>query len=208
MILCDYDIIKLGQAGMIDPFVPYQVRVTSSEFIVNTETTSMIAVEPNYKVISYGVSSYGYDIRVSNEFKVFKNSLSRIVDPKNLDTGCFDDVEVNAEAPNNYIIIPPNSFALARTVEHFNIPRDVTVLCVGKSTYARVGIIVNTTPFEAGWRGHATMEISNSTPLPVKVYANEGIAQAIFFRGNPCLTSYADRKGKYQDQTGITLPRM
>jgi dCTP deaminase len=154
-------------------------------------------------VVSYGVSSYGYDVRVADEFKVFTNVHSAVVDPKNLDPRSFVDFK------SAICIIPPNSFALARTVEYFRIPRDVLVVCVGKSTYARCGIIINVTPLEPEWEGIVTLEISNTTPLPAKIYANEGIAQMLFFQGNePCTNSYADKKGKYQGQTGLTLPRM
>jgi dCTP deaminase len=154
-------------------------------------------------VISYGVSSYGYDLRVSDEFKIFTNVNSAIIDPKAFDERSF--VSVQAES----VIIPPNSFALARSVEYFRITRDVLTICVGKSTYARCGIIVNVTPFEPEWEGFVTLEISNTTPLPAKVYANEGLCQILFFRGDqPCETSYADRKGKYQKQQGIVLPKL
>ncbi len=154
-------------------------------------------------VISYGVSSYGYDIRVSNKFKIFTNVLCAIVDPKNFDKRSFIDYE------GEFCIIPPNSFALAMTVEYFRIPKFVLTLCVGKSTYARCGIIVNVTPFEPEWEGYATLEISNTTPLPAKVYANEGIAQVIFFEADEeCSFSYKDKKGKYQNQRDITLPRV
>ena len=154
-------------------------------------------------VISYGLSSYGYDIRVANEFKIFTNVNSTIVDPKNFDEQSFVDFK------GDVCIIPPNSFALARTVEYFRIPRNVLTLCVGKSTYARCGIIVNVTPFEPEWEGFATLEISNTTPLPGKIYANEGIAQVVFFESDePCEVSYADKKGKYQAQRDITLPRI
>lgn len=168
--------------GMIEPFSPSQVR----------EGT-----------ISYGASSFGYDIRVAPEFKVFTNVFNVVVDPKAFDDRSF--VDVNGPT----CIIPPNSFALARTVEYFRVPRDVLVLCVGKSTYARCGIIVNVTPLEPGWEGFLTLEISNTTPLPAKIYADEGIAQLLFFRGveEPEVT-YADRKGKYQNQVGVTLPRL
>ena len=153
--------------------------------------------------ISYGVSSYGYDIRVSNEFKVFTDVYNTVVDPKSFDEKSFVTI-VGDEC-----IIPPNSFALARTVEYFRIPRSTVTVCVGKSTYARCGIIVNVTPFEPEWEGHVTLEISNTTPLPARIYANEGIAQVLFFEGDEeCDISYADKKGKYQNQTGITLPRM
>ncbi len=168
--------------GMIDPFEPAQVRGKS---------------------VSYGLSSFGYDIRVAGEFKVFTNVHNLIVDPKSFDERSFVDVE----GPE--CIIPPNSFALARTVEYFRIPRDVLVLCVGKSTYARCGIIVNVTPLEPTWEGFLTLEISNTTPLPARIYGNEGIAQLVFFQGDePPEVAYADRKGKYQHQTGVTLPRL
>ena len=154
-------------------------------------------------VVSYGLSSYGYDIRVADEFKVFTNINSTVVDPKNFDARSFVDVKADV------CIIPPNSFALAKTVEYFRIPRDVLTVCVGKSTYARCGLIVNVTPFEPEWEGFVTLEISNTTPLPAKVYANEGIAQVLFFQGDePCEVSYADKKGKYQRQQGLTLPKL
>ncbi|MDE0291665.1 MAG: dCTP deaminase [Candidatus Dadabacteria bacterium] len=167
---------------MIDPFVEGQV---------------------SKGVISYGLSSYGYDIRVSNEFKVFTNLHSAVVDPKNFDPNSFVEIE------NDYCIIPPNSFALAKTVEYFRIPRSTVTVCVGKSTYARCGIIVNVTPFEPEWEGYVTLEISNTTPIPAKIYSNEGIAQVLFFEGDEeCQISYADKKGKYQKQTGITHPKI
>src|SRR5205823_11660375 len=154
-------------------------------------------------VISYGVSSYGYDIRVADEFKVFTNVYNTVVDPKNFDPRSF--VDIKAEV----CIIPPNSFALARTIEYFRIPRDILTVCLGKSTYARCGIIVNVTPFEPEWEGHVTIEISNTTPLPAKIYANEGIAQVLFFESDEeCEVSYRDRAGKYQGQRGITLARL
>jgi dCTP deaminase len=168
--------------GMIEPFEDRQVRAG---------------------VISYGLSSYGYDIRVADEFKVFTNINSTVVDPKNFDARSFVDVKADI------CIIPPNSFALAKTVEYFRIPRDVLTVCVGKSTYARCGLIVNVTPFEPEWEGFVTLEISNTTPLPAKVYANEGISQVLFFQSDEiCEVSYADKKGKYQRQQGLTLPRM
>ena len=171
-----------AEHGMISPFEASQVRKG---------------------VVSYGVSSYGYDIRVADEFKVFTNINNTVVDPKNFDDRSFVDMKTDV------CIIPPNSFALARTVEYFKIPRNVITLCLGKSTYARCGIIVNVTPFEPEWEGTATLEISNTTPLPAKIYANEGIAQLIFLRGERvCATSYADKNGKYQDQAGLTLPRV
>ena len=168
--------------GMIEPFEDRQVREG---------------------VISYGLSSYGYDIRVADEFKVFTNINSTVVDPKNFDARSFVDVKADV------CIIPPNSFALAKTVEYFRIPRDVLTVCVGKSTYARCGLIVNVTPFEPEWEGYVTLEISNTTPLPAKVYSNEGISQVLFFQSDePCEVSYADKKGKYQGQKGLTLPRL
>lgn len=155
-------------------------------------------------VISYGVSSYGYDVRVANEWKIFTNVMNDIVDPKQLSPTSFVDYV------GDTCIIPPNSFVLARTVEHFTIPRDILAICLGKSTYARCGLIVNVTPLEPEWQGHITIEISNTTPLPARVYANEGIAQILFLRSDnaPCVTSYADRKGRYQDQKGIVLPHV
>ena len=167
---------------MIEPFVDDQVREG---------------------VISYGVSSYGYDVRVGSDFKVFTNVYNTVVDPKNFDPKSF--VDITAEV----CIIPPNSFALASTIEYFRIPRDILTVCLGKSTYARCGIIVNVTPFEPEWEGHVTIEISNTTPLPAKIYANEGLAQVLFFQGDePCEKSYKDKKGKYQAQRGVTLPKI
>ena len=186
-ILCDTQIIELAQNGMIEPFEAGQVRQN----------------EAGNRVISYGTSSYGYDLRVSNEFKIFTNVNNSIVDPKEFCEDSFVDMTTDM------CIVPPNSFALARSVEYFRIPRDVLTVCLGKSTYARCGIIVNVTPFEPEWEGHVTLEISNTTPLPAKVYANEGLAQVLFFQANqPCETSYKDRGGKYQGQTGITIPKM
>lgn len=172
------------QHGMIQPFVSRQVKQQSQA-----------------GVISYGVSSYGYDVRCSNEFKIFTNINSSIVDPKNFDSNSFVDVV------SDVCIIPPNSFALARTVEYFKIPRSVLTVCLGKSTYARCGIIVNVTPLEPEWEGHVTLEFSNTTPLPAKIYANEGVAQMLFFESDEvCEVSYLDRSGKYQGQRGVTLP--
>ena len=154
-------------------------------------------------VISFGVSSYGYDIRVADEYKIFTNVYSAVVDPKNFDPKSMVDFT------GNVCVIPPNSFALARTVEYFRIPKDVLTICVGKSTYARCGIIVNVTPFEPEWEGYVTLEISNTTPLPARIYSNEGIAQVLFFQGDsPCETTYADKKGKYQKQQNIVLPKL
>ncbi len=179
--------------GMIEPFVDCQVK-TSPNPSGNKKTD---------QVISYGLSSYGYDLRLSNEFKVFTNVYNSIVDPKNFTEDSFVDMT------GNECIIPPNSFALARSIEYFRIPRNVLTICLGKSTYARCGIIVNVTPFEPEWEGHVTIEISNTTPLPAKVYAGEGIAQVIFFQtADVCEVSYADRKGKYMKQTGITVPKV
>jgi dCTP deaminase len=154
-------------------------------------------------IISYGVSSYGYDVRVADEFKVFTNINSDTVDPKNFPATSFVDIKADS------ILIPPNSFALARTVEYFRIPRNILTICLGKSTYARCGIIVNVTPFEPEWEGYATLEISNTTPLPARIYANEGIAQVVFLEASEsCEVSYRDKKGKYQAQSDITLPRI
>lgn len=170
--------------GMITPYEPRQVRDTSRG-----------------RVISFGTSSYGYDVRCSSEFKIFTNINSTIVDPKNFDERSFIDVD------SDVCIIPPNSFALARTVEYFRIPRNVLTICLGKSTYARCGIIVNVTPLEPEWEGHVTLEFSNTTNLPAKIYANEGVAQFIFLEADEvCAMSYKDKSGKYQGQTGVTLP--
>jgi dCTP deaminase len=174
---------------MISPFEPNQIKQNAA----------------GERMVSYGTSSYGYDIRCSKEFKLFTNINSTIVDPKNFDPNSF--VEVNAD----FCIIPPNSFALARTVEYFKIPRNVLTICLGKSTYARCGIIVNVTPFEPEWEGYVTLEFSNTTPLPAKIYANEGCAQVLFFEADAddvCETSYKDRGGKYQGQVGVTLPKI
>ena len=171
---------------MIEPFSENQVRLG----------------ENGNKLISYGVSSYGYDVRCSNEFKVFTNIHSAVVDPKSFDEKSFVDIE------SDICVIPPNSFALARTVEYFKIPRNVLTVCLGKSTYARCGIIVNVTPLEPEWEGHVTLEFSNTTNLPAKIYAGEGVAQMLFFESDEeCEISYKDRGGKYQGQTGVTLPK-
>ncbi len=170
--------------GMIEPFADSQVREG---------------------VISYGVSSYGYDMRVAREYRIFTNVLSAVVDPKEFDQDSFVEFE------GDTCIVPPNSFALARSVEYFRIPRNVLTICVGKSTYARCGIITNVTPFEPEWEGHVTLEISNTTPLPARIYSNEGIAQVLFFEADAddtCEISYLDKKGKYQAQRGVTLPRL
>jgi dCTP deaminase len=180
----DHWIRKMAlEYGMIEPFVDGQVRDG---------------------VISYGLSSYGYDIRIANEFRIFTPGLGdlTVVDPKNFDARSMVDYH------GDVCVIPPNSFILARTIEYFRIPRNVITICLGKSSYARCGLVVNITPFEPEWQGYVTLEISNTTPLPAKVYANEGIAQVLFFEGDPPEMSYADKKGKYQGQVGITLPRL
>jgi len=176
------------QHRMIEPFEPNQIKQVNG-----------------HRVVSYGTSSYGYDIRCSSEFKLFTNINTTIVDPKNFDDKSFVDIHGDS------CVIPPNSFALARTVEYFRIPRNVLTICLGKSTYARCGIIVNVTPFEPEWEGYVTLEFSNTTPLPAKIYANEGVAQVIFFEADAddvCETSYKDRGGKYQGQKGVTLPKI
>lgn len=173
-----------AERGMIEPFEQSQVQSG---------------------VVSYGVSSYGYDMRVANEFRIFTNVRSSIVDPKHFSDDSF------VEFQGDVCLVPPNSFALARSVEYFRIPRNILTICVGKSTYARCGIITNVTPFEPEWEGYVTLEISNTTPLPARIYANEGIAQVLFFEADDddiCEVSYADKRGKYQAQTGVTLPRM
>ena len=175
----------MATKGMIEPFEAGQVRVRDGR-----------------KIVSYGTSSYGYDVRCAEEFKIFTNINSAVVDPKEFSEDSFVDIE------SDICIIPPNSFALARTVELFRIPRNVLTICLGKSTYARCGIIVNVTPLEPEWEGHVTLEFSNTTPLPAKIYANEGVAQMLFFESDEvCETSYKDRSGKYQGQQGVTLPK-
>ena len=179
----DHWIKKMAlEQRMIEPFVDHQVREG---------------------VISYGVSSYGYDIRIADEYKIFTNVYSAVVDPKNFNPQSMVDFK------GDVCIIPPNSFVLARTIEYFRIPRKVLTICLGKSTYARCGLIVNVTPFEPEWEGHVTLEISNTTPLPAKVYSNEGVSQVLFFEADEeCDISYADKKGKYQAQQGVVLPRL
>lgn len=175
------------EQGMIEPFEEGQVKYDHTKG----------------KTVSYGLSSFGYDLRITDEFKVFTNLHNQVIDPKNFTDSSF------IELKQDVCIVPPNSFALARSVEYFRIPRNVLTICLGKSTYARCGIIVNVTPFEPEWEGHVTIEISNTTPLPAKIYAFEGIAQVLFFESNEsCEISYADRKGKYMKQTGITLPKV
>lgn len=185
-IKCDKWIRRMAEnEGMLEPFEPGQVRHVNDQ-----------------KIISYGTSSYGYDVRCADEFKIFTNINSAVVDPKNFSDDSFVDFK------GDVCIIPPNSFALARTVEYFRIPRSVLTVCLGKSTYARCGIIVNVTPLEPEWEGHVTLEFSNTTTLPAKIYANEGVAQMLFYEADEvCETSYKDRGGKYQGQTGVTLPR-
>jgi dCTP deaminase len=178
-------------------------RMAESHGMIEPFESSLIRELDGQKIVSYGTSSYGYDIRCAGEFKVFTNINSTIVDPKHFDPNSF--VEMQGDS----CLIPPNSFALARTVEYFRIPRNVLTICLGKSTYARCGIIVNVTPFEPEWEGYVTLEFSNTTPLPAKIYANEGVAQVIFFESDEvCETSYKDRGGKYQGQHGVTLPRI
>ena len=185
-IKSDKWIRRMAAKGMIEPFEPNQVKEAGGQ-----------------RIVSYGTSSYGYDIRCSEEFKIFTNINSTIVDPKEFDAKSFVDFK------GPVCIIPPNSFALARTIEFFRIPRNVLTICLGKSTYARCGIIVNVTPLEPEWEGHVTLEFSNTTPLPAKIYANEGVAQVIFIESDEvCETSYRDRGGKYQGQKGVTLPRI
>jgi len=184
-IKSDKWIRRMAAQGMIDPFETGQVRFANGQ-----------------KIVSYGTSSYGYDVRVARDFKIFTNINSTIVDPKNFDANSFVDVV------GDVCIIPPNSFALGHTVEYFRIPRNVLTICLGKSTYARCGIIVNVTPLEPEWEGHVTLEFSNTTPLPARIYAGEGCAQVIFIESDEvCETSYKDRGGKYQGQTGVTLPK-
>ena len=186
-IKCDKWIKEMCRTHkMIEPYEPTQIKSIK-----------------NNKTISYGVSSYGYDVRCADEFKVFTNINSSIVDPKSFDENNF------VETKSDICLIPPNSFALARTIEYFKIPRDILTICLGKSTYARCGIIVNVTPLEPGWEGHVTLEFSNTTPLPAKIYANEGVAQFVFIKGNEKPeVSYAKRKGKYMKQRGVTLPKV
>ena len=184
-IKSDRWIIEQARKGMIEPFESGQVRESDDR-----------------KIISYGTSSYGYDVRCSTQFKIFTNIHSATVDPKSFDESSFINIE------SDVCVIPPNSFALASTIEYFKIPEDVLTICLGKSTYARCGIIVNVTPLEPEWEGHVTLEFSNTTSLPAKIYANEGVAQMLFFQSDErCMVSYKDRGGKYQGQTGVTLPK-
>lgn len=189
MILSDREIAELARRGMIEPFVGRQVRE-----------------EDGVRVISYGLSSFGYDVRIAGEFFVFSNVFAEtVVDPKDFLSAAMVRREVR---PHEAVVIPPNSYALGRSLERFRMPGDVVGVCVGKSTYARAGVIVNVTPLEPGWEGYITIEISNATPLPVKVYAHEGIMQVLFFRGAAPSTTYADRGGKYQGQRGVTFARV
>lgn len=211
----DWRIRELANAGMITPFVDGQVKEVPNRYAIHTgyventgEPLTVTSVGPHVakmrSVISYGLSSFGYDMRIADEFKIFTPATGQltVIDPKDMDRQAMVDYK------GAVCIIPPNSFALGRSVEYFRIPRNMLVLCLGKSTYARIGVICNFTPFEPEWEGHVTIEISNTTPLPCKIYANEGIAQALFFVGEEPEVSYADRKGKYQAQTGITLAKV
>lgn len=193
-IVPDWRIKKLCEEGMITPYVSAQIKERPGHY-------------ENERVVSFGLSSYGYDIRVGNKFKVFTNLDTTVIDPKAFDEKSFRSYEVE-----DYCVIPPNSFALAATVERFKIPRNILVIGIGKSTYARCGIILNVTPFEPEWEGHATLEISNTTPCPARIYANEGIAQLVFFEasfGDVCHTSYADKGGKYQGQSSdVTIAKV
>lgn len=205
-------ILEGGFKPMIEPFEPGQVRHKSKASAISSHERLGLTLNAaakaqlitGDKIVSYGTSSYGYDVRCADEFKIFTNVHSTVIDPKNFDPKSFVDFK------GDRCIIPPNSFALARTVEYFRVPRDILVVCLGKSTYARCGIIVNVTPLEPEWEGHITLEFSNTTPLPAVIYANEGVAQFLFFQADAddiCEMSYKDRCGKYQGQTGVTLPR-
>lgn len=193
MILNDKEIVALCQeSDMIHPFIPESVRVVDGR-----------------KIISRGVSSYGYDVTLDEKAKIFTNQNASIIDPKKLDSGTLNDATIYTDADGSkYVILPPNSYMLGCTKEYFKIPRDVMIICLGKSTYARAGCLCNTTPIEPGFEGNVVIELANATTLPMKIYLNEGIAQFLFFRGNPCETSYADRSGKYMGQKDITLPRV
>lgn len=213
-LLSDQEIkTEVAVNDMIFPFVPNQVRTIKGRTVNEVRADNglpLLTLEPEgnalaeegKKIISYGLSSYGYDIRCVNKWKIFTNAFGEIIDPKAFAPRAFVETE------DNYCIIPPNSFVLTSSVEYFRMPKDILGICIGKSTYARCGLVVNITPLEAGWEGNLTIELSNTTPLPLKVYAGEGIAQLIFFRGQPCLTTYADRAGKYQGQTGIVTSKL
>lgn len=197
-VLADWEIEQLCTCvgPMITPFHNEGIR-------------SRIGDGKEVKTMSYGLTSFGYDVCLAESIKIFSNLKSAVIDPKKFDDNCLVDAKVyEEETGEKYVILPPNSYLLGHTVEYFMIPRDVIVICLGKSTYARAGAIVNVTPIEPGFEGNVVIEISNSTTLPLKIYLNEGISQFVFHRGNPCRTSYADRSGKYNGQTGITLPRM
>lgn len=200
MILNDKEIVQLcNDQQMIFPFVDRSVRKVG---------TDMLAA-PMRSVLSFGVSSFGYDVCLDEKAKIFTNQNASIIDPKKLDAGTLNDATIYTDGDGaKYVILPPNSYMLGCTKEYFKIPRDVMVVCLGKSTYARAGCLCNTTPIEPGFEGNVVIELANATTLPMKIYLNEGIAQFLFLRGNPCETSYADRAGKYQGQTAITLPRV
>ena len=205
-MLTEQQLLKQSRGGLKSMSIKSDKWITQMSKdceMINPFSENQIRVDENgVKLISYGVSSYGYDVRCSDEFKVFTNINSAIVDPKSFDEKSFVDIT------SDVCVIPPNSFALARTVEYFKIPRNVLTICLGKSTYARCGIIVNVTPLEPEWEGHVTLEFSNTTNLPAKIYAGEGVAQMLFFESDEvCETSYKDRGGKYQGQTGVTLPK-
>lgn len=203
-IKSDKWIINQARLGMISPFVETQVRESIIPIKAETLRDDNLGIVLPEKVISYGVSSYGYDIRAADDWKVFTNINNTVVDPKNFNENSFVTV-----TGNGHCIIPPNSFALARSVEYFKIPRDVLVMCLGKSTYARCGIICHVTPLEPEWEGYLVLEFSNTTPLPAKVYADEGVAQLLFLQSDEeCITSYKDRNGKYQGQTGVTFSKV
>ena len=205
-MLTEQQLLKQSRGGLKSMSIKsdkWIKQMSKDSEMINPFSENQIRVDENgVKLISYGVSSYGYDVRCSDEFKVFTNINSAIVDPKSFDENSFVDIT------SDVCVIPPNSFALARTVEYFKIPRNVLTICLGKSTYARCGIIVNVTPLEPEWEGHVTLEFSNTTNLPAKIYAGEGVAQMLFFESDEvCETSYKDRGGKYQGQTGVTLPK-
>jgi dCTP deaminase len=196
---------KMAWGRMIYPFEPDQVRMLEIEIPHERDGTSRTEYK---KIISYGTSSMGYDVRLAEEFRIFSNVNSAIIDPKKFDERCLVAGELRIdEDGSKYVLLPPNSYLLGHTIEYMRIPRDIMVIAIGKSTYARAGAIVNVTPIEPGFEGTVVIEVSNSTPLPLKVYANEGIAQFVFFRGEACETSYGDRGGKYQGQQGIVLPK-
>lgn len=199
MILNDKEITQLCKEGMIVPYSETSVRCVGHG----------LGEEGFRSVLSFGMSSFGYDVTLAEEAKIFTNQNAAIIDPKKLEEGTLIDALIKTDAQGaKYVILPPNSYMLGRTVEWFKIPRDVMIVCVGKSTYARAGCICNTTPIEPGFEGNVVIELANTTSLPMKVYLGEGIAQFLFFRGNPCEVSYADRSGKYMGQSGITLPRV